>query len=132
MTESTVRAMKEYLAQRGPASSLLEEVFVYRHQPLSVRYCQVRLRTYGRRCWVQIAPHQLRHSYGTLLLNAGCRITSIQKFLGHKELSTTMIYARVCDQTVADDYYEAMERVEKCLELLGAHEETSEPVGETE
>ena len=36
------------------------------------------------------------------------------------------------DQTVADDYYQAMERVEKRLELLGAQEETGDPVGETE
>jgi hypothetical protein len=30
-------------------------------------------------------------------LNAGCRVTSIQKFLGHKRLNSTMIYARVHD-----------------------------------
>jgi len=34
-------------------------------------------------------------------------------FLGHKELSSTMIYARAHDQNVADDYFAAMEKVEK-------------------
>ncbi|MEJ2601388.1 MAG: hypothetical protein P8Z00_23885 [Anaerolineales bacterium] len=66
------------------------------------------------------------------LLNTGCRITSIQKFLGHKELSSTMVYARVHDQTVADDYYTAMEKVEKRLELLGAPEEVSAPIEASE
>ena len=54
----------------------------------------------------------------TQLLNAGCRITSIQRFLGHKKLNTTMIYARAHDQTVADDFYAAMERVEARLNII--------------
>ena len=47
----------------------------------------------------------------TQLLNAGCRVTSIRRFLRHKKLNTTMIYARAHDQTVADDYFAAMQRV---------------------
>jgi hypothetical protein len=41
----------------------------------------------------------------TQLVNAGCRITSIQKFLGHTRLNSTLTYARVHDETVAKDYY---------------------------
>ena len=66
------------------------------------------------------------------LLNAGCRVTSIQKFLGHKRLNSTMIYARVHDQTVADDYYAAMKRVEQRLELTGVEDTSVPPVGESE
>ena len=66
---------------------------------------------------VTVYPHRLRHTCATQLLNAGCRVTSIQKFLGHKRLNSTMIYARVHDQTVADDYYSAMERVEQRLDV---------------
>jgi hypothetical protein len=51
--------------------------------------------------------------YATQLLNAGCRVTSIQKFLGHKSLSTTMIYAHAHDKNVAEDYFAAMARVEQ-------------------
>jgi hypothetical protein len=56
------------------------------------------------------------------LLNAGCRVTSIQRFLGHKELSSTMVYARAHDQTVAEDYFAAMERVEQRLEIVPVEE----------
>ncbi|MBN2501970.1 MAG: tyrosine-type recombinase/integrase [Anaerolineales bacterium] len=73
-----------------------------------------------------------RHTAATQLLNAGCRVTSIQKFLGHKELSTTMIYARVHDQTVADDYYAAMQKVEQRLDLLGEPENTQGSITEDE
>jgi hypothetical protein len=44
--------------------------------------------------------------------------TIIQKFLGHKKLNTTMIYAKAHDQTVADDYYDAMSRIEQRLEIV--------------
>ena len=67
--------------------------------------------------------------YATQLLNAGCRITSIQRFLGHKRLNTTIIYARAHDQTVADDYYTAMNSVENRLNLLGEEGPEPEPVG---
>ena len=66
---------------------------------------------------VKVYPHRLRHTCGTQLLNAGCRVTSIQKFLGHKRLNSTMIYARVHDHTVAEDYYVAMDRIEQRLDV---------------
>ena len=47
-----------------------------------------------------------------------CRVTSIQRFLGHKELSSTMVYARAHDQTLAEDYFAAMQRVEERLDIM--------------
>jgi hypothetical protein len=43
-----------------------------------------------------------------------------------------MVYARVHDQTVADDYYAAMSQVEKRLDLLGIQQEASTPIAESE
>ena len=45
-----VAALRAYLAVRGPASALPEQVFVYRHRPLARYYCYRRLHTYGKRC----------------------------------------------------------------------------------
>jgi len=53
-------------------------------------------------------------------------VTSIQRFLGHKKLNTTMIYARAHDQNVAEDYFAAMARVEQRLDIV------PEPEPETE
>jgi hypothetical protein len=47
-------------------------------------------------------------------------VTTIQKFLGHERLNSTMIYARVHDRTVAADYYAAMAQIEQRLALAGA------------
>jgi hypothetical protein len=77
----------------------------------------------GERVGVKVYPHRLRHTCATQLLNAGCRVTSIQRFLGHKELSSPMIYARAHDQTVADDYFAAMQRVEQRLEIVPNEQE---------
>jgi hypothetical protein len=63
-------------------------------------------------------------------LNAGCQITSIQKFLGHKKLNTTMIYARVLDPTLAEDYFKAMERVEQRLQIGPVPKQEPEPENE--
>lgn len=44
-----------------------------------------------------ISFHTFRHTYGTLQLANGTDITTIQKLMGHKNLSTTQIYAKVLD-----------------------------------
>ena len=95
-----------------------------------MRYCQVRLRTYGKRCGVQIMPHQLRHSCGTLLLNAGAPVLTVQAILGHKHLDTTLRYARLYDGRLAVDYYQAMAQVESCLALEDQNEASPARAGD--
>src|SRR5713226_381428 len=41
----------------------------------------------------RVTPHRLRASVATLLLDAGMPIDQVQKFLRHKHLRTTQIYA---------------------------------------
>jgi hypothetical protein len=115
LTDTAVQALQAYLAVRGLGPT--DHVFLYRNQPVSKDLIPARIKAAGKRVGVKVYPHKLRHTHATQLLNAGCRVTSIQKFLGHKRLNSTMVYARVHDHTVAEDYYAAMDRIEQRLDV---------------
>lgn len=47
----------------------------------------------------KITLHNFRHTYATLLLNQGADMFIVSKMLGHKDIKTTMIYAKVLSET---------------------------------
>ena len=58
----------------------------------------------GRWCGVKVHPHQLRHTLATQAINRGMRLEAIAALLGHQSMEMTLVYARIADRVVADEY----------------------------
>ncbi|MDR1234178.1 MAG: tyrosine recombinase [Holosporales bacterium] len=48
----------------------------------------------------KVSPHVVRHAFATHLLANGADILTIQKLLGHKDVSTTQIYTHVANEQI--------------------------------
>jgi site-specific recombinase XerD len=125
-TDTVVRVLQDYLEVRGMGPT--DHVFFYRNQPVNKDLIYSRIKAAGERVGVKVSPHRLRHTFATQLVNVGCRVTTIQKLLGHRRLNSTMIYTRVHNQTVENDYYAAMAQIEKRLDLVPEADKLDEPV----
>lgn len=59
-----------------------------------------------------VHPHQLRHTLATQAINRGMSLEAIAALLGHRDLSMTMVYARIADRTVAEEHFAVTRKVE--------------------
>jgi integrase len=59
-----------------------------------------------------VTPHQLRHTLATQAINRGMSLEAIAALLGHRSLRMTLVYARLADRTVAEEYFAVSEKVE--------------------
>jgi len=57
--------------------------------------------------------HSLRHTFASEMLNAGMRLECVQQLLGHTHIEVTRRYARLTDVTREEEYFRAMEIIEK-------------------
>jgi site-specific recombinase XerD len=66
-----------------------------------------------------VHPHQLRHTLATQSINRGMSLEAIAALLGHRSMDMTLLYARISDRTVAEEYFRVTEAVEANYRRMG-------------
>ena len=66
---------------------------------------------------LHVTPHQLRHTYGTALLNGGMSLQALMSLLGHVTAEMTLRYATLASPTVRAAYDQAMNKARCRLTL---------------
>lgn len=93
--------LRPYLLKNGSA----EEIFLTnRGKPLTRQRFWQALKFYGKIVGIEITPHVLRHSFATHMLEGGADLRSLQKMLGHSDISTTQIYTKVTSDRLKKTY----------------------------
>lgn len=89
---------EKYLGERGDIDELIFGAFRYSQNT------SLELKKWAKQAGVEkeFTFHASRHTFAVLLLYFGADIYTVSKMLGHKELSTTQIYAKVLDKQKQD------------------------------
>ncbi len=107
-----VGLINDYKTWRGPSQNgfLLER---NDGKPFDRRTVHRYVERVARRAGLQgIHPHRLRHTLATQCLNRGMSLEAIAALLGHRSPKMTLVYARISDENVADQYFKATRAVE--------------------
>lgn len=101
LSAKAIVALQAYIESR---TDNCESLFISERKPykrMAKSGLEAIIRKLGKRCDItHLHPHLFRHTIATDCLKRGMDITALQKMLGHRSLETTMIYAKVNDETV--------------------------------
>jgi integrase len=127
LDEPTLAAFDEWMAQRGPQRALphprlgrpADFLFVEQGRRLSAYRLRRGLDTAAGAAGLRgrdgaalrVTPHQLRHTYGTTLINAGMSLQALMALMGHVSAEMTLRYASLASPTVRAAYEAAMNKV---------------------
>lgn len=98
--------LDSYLQSRKDKSEWLFVSNKGEHTRLGNRSIQREVKNIAKRAKFSksIYPHLLRHTMATLALSSGASLTSIQMLLGHEDLATTQVYAKLDKSSVREEY----------------------------
>lgn len=62
-------------------------------------------------CSTHVSPHQLRHTFATVMLRAGMSLPSLMAILGHRSIRMTMRYITLTQTDLQQQYLEARRKI---------------------
>ncbi len=92
--------LQKYLNSRKDSE---EALFVSKNRPfvrLGKGGAEWQIRNLGLKVGVKSHPHKFRRTAATWALKRGMRLELVQKMLGHSKMDTTLMYAKVADDSV--------------------------------
>lgn len=104
--------LDEWLAGRAPELRTSYLFMLYGRRVSRTHVAKGLSRVAERAGIGHVTPHQLRHTLATQAINRGMSLEALAALLGHKTLAMTLVYARIADRTVADEYFSVSEKVE--------------------
>lgn len=133
LDEITLAALDGWITQRGTQRALphprhgrpTDFLFVERGRRLSPYRLRQGLTDAAAAAGLQgrdgatlhVTPHQLRHTYGTSLINGGMSLQALMSLLGHVTPEMTLRYACLTSPTVRAAYDQAMSKARSRLTL---------------
>lgn len=111
-----VKALEQYINTvrqtmiKDPNETIL---FVnYNGNPMTRQGFWKIMKSYAKKAGIteDITPHMLRHSFAVHLIENGADLQSVQEMLGHSDISTTQIYARLKRSKLKEVYAKAHPR----------------------
>ncbi|MBQ8532253.1 MAG: tyrosine recombinase [Clostridia bacterium] len=110
MYQGAVRSLANYLENVRPAivlDSETDKLFTNMNgQHLSRQGFWKIIKHYADMAGIKkdITPHTLRHSFAAHLLENGAKLTDIKEMLGHSDISSTQVYARLMKSKYTSAY----------------------------
>ena len=102
-------ALEQYLQEGRPAMAETGGTYLFTNcsgQAMSRQGFWKLVKAYGRKAGItgELTPHTLRHSFAVHLVSNGADLHSVKEMLGHSDISTTQMYARMTQNRVREVY----------------------------
>lgn len=128
LNETCLEALGEYLKIRENfVSSVKSSIFLFSSRSKEGHLTRQRVGQLVKEAAIEfgfspsiISPHVFRHSFATHLLQGGSDLLTIQKLLGHSDITTTQIYTQVMPLSVyqlVEQHHPLSKKTNKKLEI---------------